>query len=381
MSNPKEKHDNSTGVAKPAKPFTGYAVFFRLERMRILQSSGYVDEEIKASLNHKHHDPIEHPRPEKYKDINFPPYWYRSTTNANSDKNRKHRKCKGRMSLKELSQKISASWRIVDTETATYCKKLARAELKKYEEALTEFNRKIDQNAFPSNDHINADAQDSNGAEDATIFRVSKLPTCFGEPTSNCNMLSAIPPTHPRSNQVDATYDRISKSVELRAEIQNTHQRMMFELRAEIQNMPQDINVAESPTSYDMNCSHFYRPSSSNRNGSRKRRLFNRRISSTGNMRAVNMNSRCNEDSCSQKKKRRNTYNCNEDWKTYTCVPDWQAEDAMTLLSLLSESGQEENDPAPRAVLEEEALNATANIEPIPILHPGYDLHMNRLVW
>jgi len=129
--------EKSTAISKGKsaiipKPYTEYTIFFRLERAHILQSSGIIDEEIISSLNPNHQDPLEFPRPTKYQSVTLSPFWYSSGHKAAIEKKRKHRKRKGRLDLKTLSQTISASWRQSDPEVVGYCRKLAKSELEKY---------------------------------------------------------------------------------------------------------------------------------------------------------------------------------------------------------------------------------------------------------
>ena len=124
----------STKGTKIPKPYTAYTIFWRLERIYILQEAGYVDVEIKASFDPSHHDPLEHPRPSKYADTILPPYWYSSAQRTETEKRRKHRKQEGSISKNELTALISKSWREIDPEVKHYVSKLARAEKMKYTE-------------------------------------------------------------------------------------------------------------------------------------------------------------------------------------------------------------------------------------------------------
>ena len=54
------------------KPWKQYTIYFRLEAIYIRQiENGVVDDDIKAELDlaPKYFDPIEHPRPAKYRDL------------------------------------------------------------------------------------------------------------------------------------------------------------------------------------------------------------------------------------------------------------------------------------------------------------------------
>ena len=76
----------------PKKPYTEYTIFFRLEQSRIVQSTGSVNEEVLASYDPNHYDPLEFPRPSKYQSIIMHPYWYSNSHKAAIEKKRKHRK-------------------------------------------------------------------------------------------------------------------------------------------------------------------------------------------------------------------------------------------------------------------------------------------------
>ncbi|KAL7535484.1 hypothetical protein ACHAXR_006514 [Thalassiosira sp. AJA248-18] len=122
------------GKGLPPKPYTEYTIFFRLERYYLVQSAGIIDEEIAPLLDPNHHDPIEFPRPAKYQDLVLPPFWYFSSSKAVIEKKRKHRKRTGesRMDMKTLSKTISSSWRKCDKAVVEYCRKLAKADAKRY---------------------------------------------------------------------------------------------------------------------------------------------------------------------------------------------------------------------------------------------------------
>ncbi|KAL7449035.1 LOW QUALITY PROTEIN: hypothetical protein ACHAXS_005168 [Conticribra weissflogii] len=142
-SNAQDKNDAKNNKQKdtsPPKPYTKYTIYFRLERMRLLLESDLIDDEIKTTFQPDHFDYIEHPRPLKYKDVQMPPFWYSSFVKPEYIENRKHCKKEGRISFKELSQKISASWRSIDDETASYINKLAEFERVKYKKILEVFN-------------------------------------------------------------------------------------------------------------------------------------------------------------------------------------------------------------------------------------------------
>ena len=125
----------------PKKPYTEYTIFFRLEQSRIVQSTGSVNDEVLASYDPNHYDPLEFPRPSKYQNIIMYPYWYSSSHKAAIEKKRKHKKLEGRMDFNSLSKTISVAWRHADHEVVQYCRKLAKAENEKYNMIVDEINR------------------------------------------------------------------------------------------------------------------------------------------------------------------------------------------------------------------------------------------------
>jgi len=115
------------------QPYTSYNIYFRLEHAYIVQSTeGVVDEEVLASLDPNHSDPVELPRPAKYAHLVLPPYWYSSLHSATVEKKRRHRKRNGRLDMVTLSKTISESWRVADKDKVDYCSRLARVALKFY---------------------------------------------------------------------------------------------------------------------------------------------------------------------------------------------------------------------------------------------------------
>ena len=133
---------SNSKLLPPKKPYTEYTIFFRLEQSRIVQSTGSaINEEVLASYDPNHYDPLEFPRPSKYQDVIMYPYWYSSSHKAAIEKKRKHRKLKGRMDFKTLSKTISVAWRHADYEVVQYCRKLAKAENEKYNMIVDEINR------------------------------------------------------------------------------------------------------------------------------------------------------------------------------------------------------------------------------------------------
>ena len=96
--------------------------------MRIIQSSGYIDDETKTGFDPNHHDPLEHPRPANYANLTLPPFWYSSVHHKDFEKKRKHRKQEGSISKTDLTTMISKSWRKIDPEVLAYCEKLHKLE-------------------------------------------------------------------------------------------------------------------------------------------------------------------------------------------------------------------------------------------------------------
>ena len=145
ISKKKQKDNSNKKHLFPTKPYTDYTMFFRLEQAYITQTTtGEVDPEVIKLLDPNHTDDVEFPRPEKYKDVIMPPYWYSSSHKKAAYKKRKHRKRKGseRLDLKALSKRISASWSDLKacakecTEKKAileYCRMLACSEVEKYQ--------------------------------------------------------------------------------------------------------------------------------------------------------------------------------------------------------------------------------------------------------
>jgi hypothetical protein len=134
----------NTNESKIPKPYTAYTIYWRLERMRILQEKGVIDDKTKASFDPNHYDPLEHPIPSKYKGVTLPPYWYSSLHQKELEKKRKHRKQEGSISKSALTAMISKGWSEIDPETKQYCEKLAEAEKLKRKQAIkSELNRAV----------------------------------------------------------------------------------------------------------------------------------------------------------------------------------------------------------------------------------------------
>jgi hypothetical protein len=130
--------------SKIPRPYTAYTIYWRLERMRILQEKGVIDDKTKASFDPNHYDPLEHPIPSKYKGVTLPPYWYSSLHQKELEKKRKHRKQEGSISKSALTAMISKGWSEIDPETKQYCEKLAEAEKLKRKQAIkSELNRAV----------------------------------------------------------------------------------------------------------------------------------------------------------------------------------------------------------------------------------------------
>lgn len=137
MNSPNSKICKASGASKIPKPYSAYNIYFRLERMYILQhENGSMDDITKATIDPNHYDPLEHPIPSKYADLVLPPYWYSSIHRRQAEKSRSHKKKpEGSMSKSEMNSIISQRWRDVDPEVYQYCKKLSLAEKVKRERA------------------------------------------------------------------------------------------------------------------------------------------------------------------------------------------------------------------------------------------------------
>jgi hypothetical protein len=153
------------------KPWKQYTIYFRLEAIYIRQiENGVVDDDIKAELDlaPKYFDPIEHPRPAKYRDLLLPPFWYSSAQRLNAEKKRKHKKQDGRIGLQELNSMISSRWKTADDFTKAYVNELARHEAANYKEridSLLESNKKPIGVDSDSDDEESEEAKDEDGRE------------------------------------------------------------------------------------------------------------------------------------------------------------------------------------------------------------------------
>ena len=131
------KNAASTNDGVPPKPYTEYNIYFRIERAYLLQvEHGVMDAELIDKLDPFHRDPLEHPRPSRYQDVKLPPYWYSASMSVNSRRNRRHRKREGGIDLKTLSRTISERWRTAEPEVVSFAKRLAQAELEKYNQEM-----------------------------------------------------------------------------------------------------------------------------------------------------------------------------------------------------------------------------------------------------
>ena len=127
-------------LAKKIKgPYSAYNIFFRIERAHYIQTNtGDIDKEVLHAIScmgEDFYDPIEHPRPEKYKDIVMPPYWYSAVHSHGLEKKRKHRKQTGRLRMAELSKMISRIWKKSDPSLVKYCERLAMVGLQIHKQA------------------------------------------------------------------------------------------------------------------------------------------------------------------------------------------------------------------------------------------------------
>ena len=123
-------------VSNIPKPYTAYTIYWRLERIHILQEAGYIDDEIKAVYDPNHFDELEHPRPTKYKNTVLPPYWYSSMRRQELERKRKHRKQEGAIDKTVLTAIISKRWRELESEVRDYVMRLANTEKLKHKELL-----------------------------------------------------------------------------------------------------------------------------------------------------------------------------------------------------------------------------------------------------
>lgn len=198
----KSSPKSTTGIdasLRPKQPYSSYNIFYYLERTYIVQANtGTIDKEIVDSLDPHHNDPLDFPRPAKYKSTVLPPYWYSSSHNELFHKKHAHGKmrCKGKgkarnsMDLKTMSKTISASWkhaRMHDRATKDYCEMLADAELKKFLEKMDELKR---QKYSPTSTEVLRTEVSTRPSNYEPLFRIAEG--------------ALISPTGPDLNSVDA---------------------------------------------------------------------------------------------------------------------------------------------------------------------------------
>jgi len=86
------------------------------------------------------------PRPPRFAHLHLSPLWYDSTHRlAESKRNkakRKHRKTHGLVGFLELTKMIAKEWKVVDTITKSYCKRVADRQLVLYKEEMKEVKKK-----------------------------------------------------------------------------------------------------------------------------------------------------------------------------------------------------------------------------------------------
>eukprot|EP00956_Cyclotella_meneghiniana_P003983 scaffold4792_cov31-Cyclotella_meneghiniana.AAC.1 len=137
------KPKKASKAKPPPKPYSAYNIFFRLERMYILEQNGQLDQEFTIAdasdafnLNNDDNDPIEHPRPARYARLPLPPRWYSSISRRQAEKSRSHKKKKGDnvLTKTEINALVSQRWRNVDEEIYRYCKRVSVNEKRRREE-------------------------------------------------------------------------------------------------------------------------------------------------------------------------------------------------------------------------------------------------------
>lgn len=331
----KEAKDDKEKNDSPPKPYTKYTIFFRLERMRLLLESGLIDDEIRATLRPDHFDGIEHPRPSKYKDVQMPPFWYSSFFKPKYIENRKHRKIEGRISFKDLSQKIAASWKEIDEETAAYINKLADLEQSKYDKMLEAFNQRhraeeeeCDGSETAEKEYLEDSTHDAVDTTKRTIFRRASVPVSFspGEGIGmNCNF----------TNLQECTQETIIESgYQARLLIHQKMQTQLIQLamkNGDIKTTSRFSHLATEDTSFinqGSKRSFFgFHPEIHANSHQRKRRSID--CTSGGDIwsRARNSVFFKSDEMIRDFQPRRRS--------TFTCVPEWHADDAMRLLKIL----------------------------------------------
>mmetsp|Transcript_1932 Transcript_1932/g.4249 ORF Transcript_1932/g.4249 Transcript_1932/m.4249 type:complete len:377 (+) Transcript_1932:70-1200(+) len=334
----KEAKDDMKKKYSPPKPYTKYTIFFRLERMRLLLESGLIDDEIKATLLPDHFDSIEHPRPSKYKDVQMPPFWYSSFVKPKYIEKRKHRKIEGRISFKELSQKIAASWKEIDEETAAYIDKLANFEQSKYDEKFLGVLNGRNRAEREEGDGIDETAEKevletySNGTVNIakrTIFRRDSVPVSFS-PGERFGM------NYNFVNLRECTQETIIESgYQARLLVHQKMQNQLIQMamkNGDLETTGRFSNLETEDTSLlnrGSKRSFFGLPPEIHANSHwRKRRSIDCTSDPTIWSRTGNSSFFQSDETIRDFQPRRRS--------SFTCVPEWHADDAMKLLKILS---------------------------------------------
>lgn len=109
--------------SKPARPYTEYNFFFRLEREYILQVLLQVQPSVEADriFDQSSRDYRGPPLPSRYNTLVLLDDWYIPGSKAQC---RKHTKSHGKIGFNELSKKISQTWSNASQEVRLFCKQL-----------------------------------------------------------------------------------------------------------------------------------------------------------------------------------------------------------------------------------------------------------------
>ncbi|KAL7482460.1 hypothetical protein ACHAW6_008130 [Cyclotella cf. meneghiniana] len=124
-------------MPKPARPYSDYNLFFQLEREFILQVDLGFQPNYDPSEIFDPFDTINYqgpPLPSKYRNLIYLNDWH--LPGKAKRRRRRHRRSHGMIGFHELSLRIAASWKNVDTETRTFCAQLGNMGLRRYKSDL-----------------------------------------------------------------------------------------------------------------------------------------------------------------------------------------------------------------------------------------------------
>ena len=127
---------------KPYRPCTEYNIFFQLERAYILQVLLHSDPALDVSEVFHPSQPNYAgmpPLPERYASLTLTYDWH--LPGKEKRRKRKHRKSHGAISFKDLSDRISAAWKMVDPQIKSFCAQVCKIGLQKYKVEMKEWKK------------------------------------------------------------------------------------------------------------------------------------------------------------------------------------------------------------------------------------------------